>query len=369
MEIRWVKGSHKITFSLPFVWFVLGIRGSGKSSFLESLGCLHLNEGNVVLDLFSSRDGENLGWLRSPYAEDKKILLLKAENVDVDSSFECKSVKDVHLSDFENYDIIISSPPFYSSIDSEFTEIAQLTDKLWRRLHWRRLVYVIMREASSFIYSRLKVSENQAVALSQVVYLLREARHVGLSLGLDSVRFHSIDINVRDIADFLVFKSQGMNGLPRDLWWLYSLFKPAALQIMPQKNFVILSRTGAVGVGEFSCPEWHKREKEDLLRKLGIKIEYGELPKEGEYRGKFSTIGDREHVTIMELYLEEELSMVKIAERLERSSGSIYSQIKKHNRSIERSGFCPSCRRMGSEYEKTLAVRGVSIKQEKEHLS
>jgi hypothetical protein len=41
-------------------------------------------------------------------------------------------------------------------------------------------------------------------------------------LALDSVRFFSIDIDIRTLADYLILKSQGMQGLSRDLKWLYS---------------------------------------------------------------------------------------------------------------------------------------------------
>jgi len=61
------------------------------------------------------------------------------------------------------------------------------------------------------------VTDNQVFAKSQMVYLIREGRHCGLALGLDSVRYYVIDIDVRSISDFMVLKSQGMFGLSRDL--------------------------------------------------------------------------------------------------------------------------------------------------------
>ena len=35
----------------------------------------------VVFDLFGSRDGEALAWLRSPYANEKKILVMHGQKV------------------------------------------------------------------------------------------------------------------------------------------------------------------------------------------------------------------------------------------------------------------------------------------------
>ena len=357
MKLLWVRGAEKIRFTRPSVWFVLGVRGSGKSSFLEHLGENYLDEGAVVLDLFGSRDGEGLAWLRSPYADDRRILLLKGENVDVDAPCDVKPVSALQLSDFESYDIIVSASPLYSSMDDEFLQAARITDKLYKRLHWKRLVYCIVREAANFYYSRLKVTESQVIAKSQMVYLIRESRHVGLALGLDSIRYYAIDIDIRNVSDYLVLKSQGMFGLASDLQWLYSIFDPHAIRNLQPQNFIIVARGGAVGLGEFPYPSWHKRERENILRAVGVKVEYGEPLVEGEYKGTYRTVGDLEHAEIIRLYIEEGLSMPKIAEALGRSSRTIQTHIHKHNRAVERSGFCPACRRARSPYEASLAIR------------
>lgn len=69
---------------------------------------------------------------------------------------------------------------------------------------------------------------------------------------------------------------------------------------------------------------------------MGVKPEYGEPVEAGEYRGTFKTTGDKEHAEIVRLYVEEEMSMGKIALKLARSSGTVHRQIKKHNRAVER---------------------------------
>ncbi|MCD6465638.1 hypothetical protein J7L27_04655 [Candidatus Bathyarchaeota archaeon] len=104
------------------------------------------------------------------------------------------------------------------------------------------------------MYSRMKVAENQALAKAFLIYWLREGRHSGCSLGVDSQRFMALDIDVRSLADFLVFKAQGALGIPRDLWFLYRVFEPAWLQYMTPREFAVLSRRGDVGVGVFECP-------------------------------------------------------------------------------------------------------------------
>jgi transposase-like protein len=69
-------------------------------------------------------------------------------------------------------------------------------------------------------------------------------------------------------------------------------------------------------------------------------------------------VGDVEHAEMIKLYVDEGLSMNKIAEKLDRSSRVPYKHIHQHNASVEGAGFCPSCRRAKSELDKTLARRG-----------
>ena len=356
MKVLWVRGNDSISFNRPYTWFVLGVRGSGKSSFLETLALHYLEKGHTILDLYGSKDGEGLAWLRSPLAKDKRVLLLHGEYVDVEAPCDTKKTSSLTLRDLESYDIIISANPLYLNIDDEFMNAALITDKIYKRLSWKRLLYCIMREASNFYYSRLKVSENQVVAKSQMVYLIREARHVGMALGLDSIRYYAIDIDIRNLADFMVLKSQGLAGLSRDLNWLYSIFDPFIIRNMPPQNFIILSRGGAVGVGEFPYPEWHKKERENILKAVGIKVEYGEPIEKGEYRGVYRTVGDEEHSRIVELYLQG-YSMNRISVELGRSTKTVKDHIDQHNLAVERSGFCPACRRVGSKHEGELARR------------
>lgn len=194
------------------------------------------------------RDGEGLAWLRLPYAKDKRILLLRGENVDVNCSFPVKSVENANLDDFEENDIVISSSPLYINVDQEFLAAAKLTDLLYKRLHYKRMVFLICREAANFYYSRLKVSDSKIFAKSQMIYLIREARYMGLALGLDSIRYYAIDIDIRNLADYLILKSQGVQGLAGDLHWLYSYFNPSTVRNMPPQYFIMISKIGALGL-------------------------------------------------------------------------------------------------------------------------
>ncbi len=95
---------------------------------------------------------------------------------------------------------------------------------------------------------------------------------MGVSLGLDTLRFMSIDIDLRNNVDFLMLKAVGVLGLPDDLQWLYSFMDPHKLATMPKQFFGILTKEGDIGFGRFSAISWHKQEGEDILSKVGIEI-------------------------------------------------------------------------------------------------
>jgi hypothetical protein len=222
-------------------------------------------------------------------------------------------------------------------------------------MHWKKVVYLVAREASNFYYSRLKVSADQLAAKAEFVYLLRESRHMGIALGLDSVRSFSIDIDVRSLADFTVLKACGVQGLSRDLKWLYSYVDPPLLRKLAPDCFMLVTKKGCIGYGKFDEIAWHKQEREDIVNAVGISIEYGEVLEQPLNRGTYKTVGDGEHAQILQLYAGENLSMSEIADRLARSPRTINLHINGHNLAVKKAGTCPSCKRAQSD----LACREV----------
>ena len=318
----------------------------------------YLEQGNGIFDLFGSRDGESLAWLRSPHVKDKKILLIRGENVDVQCSFPVKSAESVTVQDFEANDIIISSSPLYLGMDQEFIYAAKLTDLLYKRLHYDKLIFLVAREAANFYYSRLKVSDSQLYAKAQMVYLIREARHMGLALGLDSIRFYAIDIDIRSLSDYLILKSQGVQGLSKDLKWLYKYVNPGLMRYMRPEQFIMLTTKGSIGYGIFPEIPWHKKERENILEDIGIKVTYGEVLKESVDKGTFRTVSDKEHVEIVRLYVEENLGFIKMGLKVNRSSATTQKHVILHNALVRGSGFCTSCRRANGKYHDKVAERG-----------
>ena len=172
----------------------------------------------------------------------------------------------------------------------------------------------------------------------------------------DILKYYSVDSDIRNLRDYPILKSLGLSGLPSDLKWLYHYYNPNRIRKMKAQNFIILSRNGALGLGKFPFHDWHKREKENILSAVGLRIEYSEPVEAGLNRGTFKTIGDKEHSEIIKLYIEGS-SMGKISKQVNRSSKSIKDHIDQHNLAVERSAFCPQCRRVHSSFEGKTAVR------------
>ena len=103
------------------------------------------------------------------------------------------------LDDFRNYDIVVSSSPLYSNLHDEFFHTNHLIDLVYKRLSWKDLFYTIIRESANLLYARLRISPNQLAAKAEFTYLIREARHCGLSLGLGTLKYTSVDIDIRSV--------------------------------------------------------------------------------------------------------------------------------------------------------------------------
>jgi len=105
-----------------------------------------------------------------------------------------------------------------------------------------------------------------------------------------------------------------------------------------------------------SYPSWHK--KENMLRAVGVDVEYGELLDAGVERGNYKTLGDKEHVETVSMYADG-LGYNNKAEKIERSTRTPYTHVHKHNNAVNRSGFCAVCRRAGGKYSGKVVKRGI----------
>lgn len=316
-----------------------GSKGKGKSALIESLADRY----KCVLDLFGSRDNEGLAWCRSH--RQNSILFLKGASTDVDSSWPVKNAEELKVEDLEKYAAIISCKSFYAGLLEEWRALGRIMDILWNRDYWNTVSSVLIREAANLLYSRIALGDSQQQAKNYIIYTLREMRHCGIALEIDSIRWFAIDIDARSIADYTFLKAQGIAGLPQDLRWLYRFYKPHGVTRMGVEKFIIVSRDGPIGEGHSELPSWHKKEKEHLLHLFGIRTVHGDMPRLGE---KGAQVGDYEHVRIVQSRFETHEGMEKLATKLGRSSKTIHTHITQHNSMIQAMGECDKCARVKS---------------------
>jgi len=398
MKLKWLRGNEEISFDHNTIWFVVGARNTGKSTLLEHIGLQYLKNGYSVFDMFGSRDGEGLAWLRAPETQDKKILLLKNENTFIKFKREKPNVEFLNWREFnvkvlEDYDIVVSASLLYQSIEEEFRAANFYLDQVYRNPLRSRKTFLIIREAANLLYARMKLNQNIQSSKGEMAYLTRESRHCNLSLGFDTQKRESVDAEIRSTVDYFLFTAQGSESLPRPLWFVYKFIKPIAMNNLPRGSFAILTRRGSVGVGSFAYHDWHKKDNENILEELGMEVERPELkpedliatqevqstpltkPQIAYVIGKEEEEKERVHADVCSRFYHGE-TYISIG----RSYGKDYADFAKrivhaHNRFIARNGFCYVCKKQGNGLERTIlerrrfALLGESQQAEQEGVS
>jgi len=307
----------------------------------------------------NSSDSEGLSWCKPEfeqlftqlYGRPPRILLIVGNGMDVASKFDSVKIKDLKISDFEAYDVIITVYACYVTEKNYFGALQKITRLLWeKRTYWTEPWFVLVREASNWIYSRLKLVRDDRMAKADFIKALREARHHGLALGVDTLRWTSLDKEVRDLSDYIFLKRVGSIGLPDDLRWMYRYIRPYSMMQARPNAFMLVTGRGAVGYGRFDYPSWHKEEKENILRSAGVEVKKAEqaLPDDRRYG-----VGDFEHAEIIMKYIELK-SMHKTATALSRSTSTIKTHVGRHNLAVETKGECPKCHHANCEFSKDV---------------
>lgn len=338
IKVKWVRGRGRLDFDSPKTFLIVGQKGSGKSTLLESCALRYVK----VIDLFGSRDNEGLAWLR--YVPKDQVLFVVGDSVEIRGRWNQIKVKNLTLKEISKYALVLSVSAFYSDINEEFHGLNEIIYKcLYRRAHWREPWFLMVREASNFIYARIKISMNQSVAKWDFIYLLRESRHMGYAVGVDTIRWTSIDKEIRDVCDYIFVKRVGIQGLPYDLRFVYAYIDPPSLMNPPPHAFVLVSGRGPIGVGRFDFVEWHKKERDDLLSEFRIKPKYGDVPDYGSPTRNW--LNDFDHGDLI-TRRKSGLSYHKIARETQRSAKTVHEHIKKHNAEVFARGYCVRCRRI-----------------------
>jgi hypothetical protein len=344
IHLKFIRDTEEIDFHRPNTYLCVGMRGTGKSSLLESLGVRYPK----IIDLFGSKDNESLAWCKpdSPY---HKILFVIGDNVTVNSQYPAINYRKLTLKDIEKYEVITTCHAFYNTKSEYYVAIQDITTMLCdKRSYWNDPWALVIRESANYIYSRLQIVKDSNMAKADFIALLREARHSGIAVLVDTIRWTSIDKEVRDVSDFMFFKRVGAIGLPKDLNFLYKYVNPRAMMKMWKNVFVLLTGTGAIATGKFDKPLWHKEENENILAELNIDIIY--LDPERAMQG--FNVAPSEHALIIRTYNELK-SMGKVAIKLSRSKDTIQRAVKRHNDTIEEIGHCLECHNCQEPLEST----------------
>lgn len=355
IRVRSLRGKARLEYGYPRTFLNLGKAGSGKSALLECHSLRFIEKGKII-DLFGSRDNEGLAWCR--VLEKDQILFVTGDSVEIKGKWRQLKVKDLTLKDFDKFNVVLSVSAFYGDLDEEFHGMNEIIYKnLYRRTHWQNPWFIMVREASNFIFARVQITKNQYVAKADFIYLLREARHMGYSLGVDTIRWTSLDKEIRDLSDYVFVKRVGRAGLPSDLKYVYAYIEPASLMNPPPYAFVLVCDRGQIGVGRFDCPHWHKEEKDDMLGELDLrgKIKYGDVPFYGDKSRNW--LSDFEHADIILQRVKglprdpSRTSMHKISEDKGRSPQTVNRHINNHNEEVRKRGYCIKCRRVVAPYQ------------------
>jgi hypothetical protein len=224
----------------------------------------------------------------------------------------------------------------------KYNSITTLADQLYDRRSWKQgdIVYLIMRETMNVLYARTSQGIGEKEAKADLLYFIRELRHFGFSIGADILRWTGADKELRDLADFMIFKQVGEKGLPSDKRYLYNYIHPVSFAQMRPYEFVSLRKDEAIAYCQNKLPKYHKEEGVDLLVELDIRIEHGEEP----VLSTAQHVGDNEHVKIVQLY-QSGMSMENISKEVRRSLSTISRHVNNHNHQVSTQGVCDACRR------------------------
>ena len=338
------------SFDKAATYWVFGKRFVGKSSLLEAVATNHLYHGATVFDIFSARDNESLAWFRSPY---KDILLVCGDSVELFFTGDIKP-KWCHISEFnlqeaEAHQIVVTVPGFYSTDYEQYAALSRLVDLLKQRHKWNTIDLLLVREASRLLASRVMSGkvQNRMEAEYDFIELVQEAYHSGVGIAIDSLRPLSIEISIREIANYSFIKRMGRLSIPKEFNHVMSLVHPRALRKMPIENFVLMTDMDDKFVGHFGEIPWHIKRGEDIMDSLGIRVgrrikEKKSLPateslppstdstkKDPVTEELQEAIASKHHAIVMMRY-SEHLSYGDIAEKLGLKKTAVQYHLERH---------------------------------------
>ena len=359
IKVVWIRGQKWFSFTFPNIYLFLGDRGSGKSNNIEVIAIRHPK----IIDLFEANDGEALCWCRPEFTrvwqaihgEKPRILLLHGQTKRVVCDWDTMVITDLKLSTFEEYDVVTLCHKFFADEGDYFQALFTVIHKIWDEKDcWTGSEpwFIVVREAANWLYARLKMTRDDKFAKAEFLKNLRESRHKGLAVGLDTIRWTNLDKEARDYANFTYIKKPCAAGLPDELNWLERYFR--GLAYMKDDEAIVVTgprHYEIVGFQICDFAPWHKKVRENLFKILKIQVEdinTGEMNTPRSY-----SIENLEHSKIVEKYLEIK-SMMVVSKEMVRSPRSIQLQLNLHNDAVTQMGECHSCRNAKSRFSKDI---------------
>lgn len=332
-------------YKRPGTYLVMGNRGSGKSALIETLAERH----DIIIDLYGSKDNENLCWCRKTSPIDD-ILLIHGENSHIDAPFDTKATNELTLKDLETHEATVTCNAFFSSDKVKFASLEHVTGCVEKRTEWREghLMFMAFRETMDLVYSKMSSGAGEKDAKANLLYFMRQLRHFGVSVGADMLRWTGIDKEMRDLSEYIIFKKIGWKQLPRDISFVYKYVEPVVFRYMQHNQCVMLQENGNMALGKYDLPKYHKEEGVDLLKEIGITVEHDQELEESTT----TKVGDKEHAAMIQLYNEEE-SMLVVSKKLVRSLSTVSYHVTFHNEQIEEKGYCPRCKKAKGDLDTT----------------
>ncbi|MDE2040545.1 MAG: hypothetical protein KGO96_13085 [Elusimicrobia bacterium] len=265
-----------------------GIKGGGKSALIWNISANF----RKFIGAYGSKDDEVLAALRAKkYARkiggtmEKNLegwdrgLIVGPPTTSVTSSWDYVSYDKLTLNDIFNHDVIVTPNRLFQTPTAFFTGTQRLVDTLWSRpfapkgQNWFLQIF----EAANILYARITMKRAKMdQAKAYLIFLMREMRHMGISMGMDSQYMVSLDREVRTNADYTFIKNMGSDMLPRDIKWMHHWVTPDGLAGMYPDEFVCKDKWGGIYLGRFKLPPWHKEPDEDIYKSLGIKFDFGD---------------------------------------------------------------------------------------------
>lgn len=331
-----IRDIPKILWNRPNTFLTLGLRDTGKSTLTELLAVHH----DKIIDLYGSKDNENLCWCRDTSPIDD-ILLVHGENSEVDSSWDSMPVNELTLKDIESHEALVTCNSFFSSDEVKYLSCTQILTTLYSRFEWEKLMFVLMRESIDVLYSRLNRGKGEKDIKIETMTFQRQLRHFGVSFGLDLLKWTGLDREIRLLSDYTILKKVGWQSLPYELSWIGSYVAPSTFRYLDKDEFILLSSDGAIGYCQSPPIKWHKEEGVDLLKELGIEINH----REEIERSTKQKVGDKEHAAIIKKY-DDTQSMITVSNEVGRSLSTVSFHVSFHNEAIDEYGYCPRCNRV-----------------------